>query len=488
MKLWFSLVLLPATLAMNIEIKSSKDTVSRTLDPYGSDEICAEGHPLSEAWRIFSGAAIEVGSHEQLSLQISWFSSDVGQLRPLFNRMWELQSGAEHDDGKKGDQQQQDAEAGAASSEGRHAEPSVAAVAAAAAADEYKSLSCPLLSSCQPRRTVLSPFGLHCVRIVSELQIPVMYTLEYNAAAETPLVALHHQLVGQRGVLALLSNPLASLLVGGALYLRAGGLAGNLYLHYITGTALVATAFLLLGAYLVISRVAPPGARQGAFVAATAGYFSLFASLAWRGWASAWAAIVARKEAAAAAAVAVIAISFAIAHVSVVSRTQSAVVIDVIRWALQAAGLALVASATPSPTYAPLLAVVVAAGPPLVAAMFRGRERVAEVLADRRAGRRPQQNHLHGHRYQSAAQYEEIGRRETDRALRELQRSPAYQRWVAQNADRIFVRPVEHAEVCACVSCVSACLRVCVSLGLCVCVSAPAYVCAFVRGTITNDL
>jgi len=55
----------------------------------------------------------------------------------------------------------------------------------------------------------------------------------------------------------------------------------------------------------------------------------------------------------------------------------------------------------------------------------------------RRTPASPPPNFLHGHRFLTEAEYEQQGKRETERALAALTRDPQYAQWLAQNHHRL---------------------------------------------------
>ncbi|KAG8469648.1 hypothetical protein KFE25_006103 [Diacronema lutheri] len=227
------------------------------------------------------------------------------------------------------------------------------------------------------------------------------------------------------------------LFLGLALLFRASALSMRDETYYATGiSAGVLLSVLLIGWFVVGRLVQRPWPRALALLALATGYVrSLYDALAhsteaffvrFHRWFVAYVAAFAM-------------LGLALVHRSVSSeRGVPMWWRDVTRWALWLLGLALVLCSTYSFALAATCALLAALGSTTLAMLpAELRTAVWAALFETKPAPRPASTFLARGRWMSEDEYVAQGAIETDRALRELHASPAFQQWIFTNHCRI---------------------------------------------------
>ena len=362
-------------------------------------ETCVPGAPWWQVWRLFSShsAVVESENLRRLRVQTRSLDSSMAAAGGAVVR-WAVSGGA--------------GEAGY----------------------EDPVLGCPAPWAANQTRCVLhfSPFSEACVRVEARRRFRL--GVDRNAT-----VTWHSSgRAAQRRA--------AIFLAAVAAHRSAEALSEAYQLHYAMGVTTGVLFSVVLLFALLFSYVSSPAKRRGLVVATTLGY----AAALWK-----YAASVALRAVGAYPRVAATYVAVAAGASVLCTRyvRSSAIFFDAVKAGcrIAAVGLAFHATRSVAASLALVLAflwadytdaVAMRAALAALAALLSGEKRPAAARGRAPAGPAPPRdrtNFLHGHRFLTAAEYDEETRRATDAAVLALAQSPDYAAWLVRNHARIAV-------------------------------------------------
>mmetsp|Transcript_20792 Transcript_20792/g.34409 ORF Transcript_20792/g.34409 Transcript_20792/m.34409 type:complete len:421 (-) Transcript_20792:1672-2934(-) len=283
---------------------------------------------------------------------------------------------------------------------------------------EFASMLLTALRLQCPQNITFSPFGKSCVKVDG---------LVYD----TPVTIKVYQHPSNLRYLVYFA-------FGYILLLTAPVLSEKLVFYYVSGVSLGVLLSIFIVTWFILKRVSP--GKNSIYIAVAVQ--SLFGLVGFAGKLFQQAIERYPNYVLAYLGISVLA-SFAITHLYLRSTASGGGLNtgfkDLVRWSIQGLGYLLIFFSTPSTQ----LSVAALLGVFTYRVIFPILGRLGRFFAWGSGAKRLHVNYL-SHRFITMDEYERVGKICTQNAKKELFRSPGFQKWAVQNADRIHVAPVEH--------------------------------------------